>query len=414
MPIVTVPGAANTSVTLSFDRDANALLALHVAGVIAAGLGDNSIFAWDNQSGTPPPLAPGVTGELVTTQPGSTVVPSGYDYVVDSSNSQVIFGNGDANEQVLAGDGNLKFFASAGSGAVIAGGGNDLVSIASSDLGDWLIATGNGADSILALGGGFNTINVGTGADQIQLGAGSAFVTMNGPDTVLASSGSETIDASGSSGGDLIFGNSSKLFFLAGGSATVIGGTGSDTVTGGTGSDLFEGGLAGNNVLRAGSGSASLFGGGNGDQLYANGSGNQFLHAAGGNETLAGTFASGNDVFYGGPGSDQIFGGQGSDTFVAGSGAATVTASPLAMNLFDFMKTLGGGSELVVGLFDPSQVTIALTGYAASEVNYALSHQTTANGAVTITLSDSTTVTFENISGLTKANFLTGGGTASG
>ena len=68
------------------------------------------------------------------------------------------------------------------------------------------------------------------------------------------------------------------------------------------------------------------------------------------------------DTFYGGSGSDQIFGGSGNNTFVAGTGAATVTASPDAKNLFDFMKTLGGGSELVTGFTDASQVHIELSG----------------------------------------------------
>ncbi len=195
---------------------------------------------------------------------------------------------------------------------------------------------------------------------------------------------------------------------MAGGAATVFGGTGSDTVYGGTGNDLFEGGTKGNNLLNAGIGRATLFGGGGGDQLYAAGKKPQELHAGSGNETLTGVFASGKDSFYGGSGSDQIFGGQKKNTFVAGTGTASVTASPGAKNLFEFMKTVGGGTELVQGLTQASQVHIKLAGYGPNEVKYALEHQTTTNGSVTITLTDNTKVTFLNIASLSDRNFSEG------
>lgn len=406
MPTVTVPGANHSTVSLTYDSDANALLALHVASVIQAGIAAGTISAADNKSGPPPALSPGVTGELVLSKSGTTLMPKGYDYVVDPSTSAVVYGNGDANEQVLVGSGKLSFYATGGSGAVIAGGGADMISIAPTDAGGWLIATGNGDDTIRALGGGGDTISVGKGKDLIQLGSGGTYLTTMGSDTVLAGSGSETIDASGSRGHQVILGNASSLFFIAGGAATVIGQSGSDTVYGGSGKDLLEGGTGGNNLLQAGDGRATLVGGGNGDQLYAAGDKAQALHAASGNETLSGAFASGRDTFYGGSGSDQITGGFGKNTFVAGAGAATVTAIPGSTNLFEFMKAVGGGSELVMGLTDASQVHIDLVGYPSDEVRYALAHQTTKDGSVTITLTDHTTVTFQNIASLSAGNFV--------
>jgi hypothetical protein len=274
---------------------------------------------------------------------------------------------------------------------------------APSDNGSWLIALGNGNDSIRAFGGGNDTISTGHGHSMLQLGSGSDFITTTGSDTIAAGTGSETINAIGAN--DVVYGDASKLLFLAGGAASIFGGAGSDTVWGSTGKELFEGGSAGNNLLQAGNGPATLFGGGNGDQLYAGGDMAQQLHAAGGNETLSGVFASGNDTFYGGSGSDQIFGSNGDSTFVAGTGAATVTASPASQNLFEFMKTIGGGSELVTGLTDPSQVQIDLVGYGKNEISFALAHQTTTNGSVTITLTDNTSVTFQNIASLSASNF---------
>lgn len=412
MTIVTVPGAHHSTVSLSYDVDANALLARYIAGVIKTGLAGGTIEAFDNGSGLPPALPTGKTGELVQSQSGATVLPSGYDFVVDSAKSAQIFGNGDANEAVLVGSGDLQFFAVGGSGSILGGGGKDMIVTAPTDNGSWLIALGNGNDSIRAVGGGNDTISTGTGHSLLQLGSGSDFITSTGSDTITAGNGSETIDAIG--GNDVVYGNASKLFFVAGGAATVFGGAGSDTVFGSSGTDLFEGGSAGNNFLQAGSGPATLFGGGNGDQLYAGGDKRQQLHAAGGNETLSGALASGNDTFYGGSGSDQIFGSNGNSTFVAGTGAATVTASPGSMNLFEFMKSMGGGSELVTGLTDPSQVHIDLSGYGQDEVKYALAHQTTSNGSVTITLTDHTTVTFQNIASLSSSNFIDGNSSGDG
>jgi Ca2+-binding RTX toxin-like protein len=408
MANVTVEGANHSTVKLVFDSDANAALARLVAGAIQTGLADGSIQAADTKNGPAPPLPPGVTGELVVSTSGPVFVPRGYDFIVDSATSADIFGNGDPNQQVLVGRGNLSFFTAGGSGSVIGGGGNDAIFVAPSDPGNWLIALGDGNDSVRALGSGNDSISLGSGHDIIQLGAGSSFITSTGPDTVLASTGSETVDASGRRATDVIFGNASSLFFVAGGAATVFGGSGSDTIFGGTGRELFEGGSAGNNFLQAGDGTATLFGGGDGDQLFAGGNQAQALHAAGGNETLFGGFASGQDSFYGGSGSDQVFGGGGNNTFIAGTGSATVTANPFATNLFEFTKASGGGTEMVTGLFDSSQVHVDLSGYSSNEVTFALNHQTTTNGSVTITLTDQTQVTFQNVAGLSRDNFAAG------
>jgi Ca2+-binding RTX toxin-like protein len=405
MPIVTVPGANHSTISLLYDRGANADLARLVSAEISAGLAGGTIFAADNKSGTPPSLSSPVIGELVVSKSGTTLLSPRYDFVVDSAKTAVVFGNGAANEQVLAGNGDLTFFATGGSGSVITGGGDNMVVIPSSDPGNWLIALGNGDDSVRALGGGNDTISLGSGRGVVQLGSGNTFLTTSGPDTIQAGGGSETIDASGHGAKELIFGGSSSLFFVAGGAATVYGGTGSDTVFGGSGKELLEGGSAGGNFLQAGDGQATLFGGGDGDQLFAAGHEAQALHAAGGNETLSGAFASGRDSFYGGSGHDLIFGGSGQNSFTAGTGSATVTASPGAMNLFEFMKTLGGGTELVMGLTDVSQVHIDLDGYNSNEVKFALAHQVVTGDGVTVTLSDHTTVTFENIGSLSSKNF---------
>jgi Ca2+-binding RTX toxin-like protein len=403
---VTVPGTNGSTISLSYDSKTNAALAQRIADAIRNGVDNNTIVPADNQFGPPPPVPTGKTGQFIQSLPAVTTLPQGYTDVVNTAKTGVIFGSGDANEGVLSGaQDNLTFFATGGSGTVAAGGGNNMISIPQTDAGGWLIATGNGNDTIRALGAGNDTISPGGGNNVVQVGAGSYQITSAGADTIFAATGSETITALATKAADVVYGNASNvdLVFVGGGGATLFGGTGSDTVLGGTGSDLLFGGSAGNNFLQAGSGPATLFGGGNDDQLFAGGSAPQELHAGAGNETLFGGFASGNNTFYGGSGSDQIFGGGGNNTYVGGTGAATITAG--AGNLFEFIAGQAGGSDLVEGLSSASQVLITLNGYGSTEEANALAGQTTNGSSVTVTLSDNTKITFDNITHLTGSNF---------
>ncbi len=394
MPTVTVAGANGQTVTLSFDTDANAILASKLAAAISAGVQAGTIVPASDTEGPPPPLNPGQTGEWVQTNTGFTALSPGYKAVVDNAPNAVIFGSGDADESVLSGAGNLTFVAAAGSGTVVAGGGNNSIILLPTDKGNWSINTGNGDDNILAMGSN-DTINAGGGHNAIMLSNGSDVVTSTGDDTVLAGSGLETITAlPGSS--DVVYGDSSQLFFVGtlGGPATIYGGSGSDTFFGGTGPNLVYGGTSGNNFLFAGTGAATLFGGGNGDELFAQGSAGQALHAGAGNETLFGGFASGADTFYGSAGRTEMVGGSGNDTFVFTNGQA-------------------GGNDLIQG-FTSGPDKIDLQGYGSKEVSKALDSQVQHDGSVTITLSDHTRITFAGISSLSASDFITSGGGTSG
>lgn len=389
MPVVTVQSAHATTVSLSYDSGANALLATYVRNAISTGIAGTSIVPFAGNTGPTPPLATGKTGEWVQTTPGAIVLGPGWDYIVapDTAAAANITGPSDPNVAMIAGGGNLIFNAAEGSGSVIAGGGNNSVTIPLANTGGWFVGMGNGSDTVRALGSGNDTIRVGTGADSIQLGAGSTAVTTGGAATVTASSGSETITAYGS---DVVYGFGSNLSFIGTGGATVVGGTGSDTVTGGTGPDSLQGGSAGDNVLTAGIGAATLFGGGNGDQLFANGPGAQILFAASGNETLTGSPVSG-----------------GNDTFAGGTGNATIVANPSDTNLFEFSNATPGGTDIVQGLSLTSQVSIHLAGYDFSVESTALSGQTHPGGSsTTIGLGDGTTITFQNVATLTTGNFV--------
>jgi Ca2+-binding RTX toxin-like protein len=411
MATVTVAGAHGQTVTLSFDTNANAVLAQKLADAITSGVQAGSILPAVDTDGPPPPVPAGKTGEFVITENGAVILPQRYDAVVNTANDAIVFGSGDAGESVLSSIGNLTFFATGGSGTVAAGGGDNRIVIPGSDKGAWSVNTGKGDDSVLAAGGGNDTINAGGGHNAITLGSGDDIVQSTGDDTVNAGSGSETITAIGKHH-DLIYGNASQLFFVTtDGSATVFGGSGSDTFFGGKGKDVVYGGSVGNNLLFAGTGKATLFGGGDGDQLYAAGSRDQALHAGAGNETLFGGFASGADTFYGGTGAAQITGGLGNDTFVAGTGSATIT-SGLGSNQFVFTNGQAGGTELIQG-FTSGRDLVDLQDYGKNEVAKALKSQTVVGGSDTITLSDNTTITFAGVQNLTASDFITSGGNGS-
>jgi Ca2+-binding RTX toxin-like protein len=392
MATVTVAGAHGQVVTLTFDTTANAILAQKLAAAITAGVQAHTILPAVDTDGPPPPLPPGATGEFVQTKDGLTILPSGYKAVVDTAHEAVIFGSGDNGESVLSSIGDLTFIATGGSGTVAAGGGDNRIIVPPDDAGAWSINTGNGDDSVLALGGGNDTINAGGGHNIIILGSGKDLVQSTGDDTVFAGSGQETISAFGMTS-DVVYGNASDLFLVAtDGSATVFGGSGSDTFFGGKGSDLVYGGTGGNNLLFAGTGAATLFGGGNGDTLFGAGSHPQELHAGGGNETLVG--GSGADTFYGGSGADRMIAGLGSNLFVFTDGQAS-------------------GSDTIQG-FTHNRDQIDLQGYGKTAVADALKSQVVAGGSDTITLTDNTRITFGGITSLTASDFIISNGNGNG
>ena len=195
MPVVTVAGASGQTVSLSFSSSENYLLATKIAGAISAGVKNSQLIPASSKNGAPPNLAPGVDGEWVQQTSGVTFLPHGYKAVVNDSKGSIIFGSGDLGESVLSGAGGMTFIATGGSGTVVAAGGSNTVLVPPNDSGSWLISTGAGNDSIIALGTGNDTIQAGSGNNLILLGGGKDMVTLTGSDTVYGGSGADTIDA---------------------------------------------------------------------------------------------------------------------------------------------------------------------------------------------------------------------------
>jgi Ca2+-binding RTX toxin-like protein len=385
MPSVTVLGAGGSIVTVPFTTGQNLAIAKQVAANLTASiLAGNTIASQD----ITPPLPPGKSGEFVKTTIGLSVLPAGYSNVVNVSPDAIIFGSGDTGQQILSGTGNLTFLSSAGSGTLVGGGGNNSIFITVTDTGSWDINTDVGHNQIIDFGTGPSSISAGMGNNLVELGGGQYTVNSTGNDTVVATTGAETVGASGLVS-DVVVGNASDLLFINGqGASTVLGDTGSDTVFASDGGGLYKGGTAGNNLLIGGFGTATLQAGGNNDSLSAAGSNPQALIAASGNETLNGAGASGADTFYAGTGNATITLGLGNDTVVFTNGSA-------------------GGTDIVNG-FSSGPDKIQLDGYPSNEVSNALAGQTiNGAGAVSVSFSDGTKVTFNSLGHLLNSSDFT-------
>lgn len=403
---VTVLGSNNAAVVLNFDSESNLTIAQQLANRINASItgGSRYVTAFDN---LPPPQVPsGYEGGYYQTTSGSGGMPTGYSVdLVQPAGNAFVTSSGLPNEIIMSdAEVNLQFSTgNKGSGTVVGGGGISVFTIDAQNAGNWLLFSGAGDDLISAYGKGNDTINAGDGNNTLLLGSGNDSVISSGNDVIVGpltgAGGTETIDALNAHS-TVVRTNKADLYFLGGaGGATIFGGSGSDTYYGGaqSGSQLIRGGSAGKNYLLAGGGPATLFGGGNGDQLLAKGALTQTLVAGAGNETLSALASTGNDSLVAGSGKTLLLGNAGADTFVGGSGQATIQVGSSA-NTFEFIRGESGGKNLVQYVPDTSDIRIHLEGYAASETAKALASQTVKQGSLTISLSDGTTVTFEDIS----------------
>ncbi len=426
---VTVGGSTDNPVVVGFDSTSNFALAQQLAAFLNTEIADGKLVTVPDQGGTFPVLPWGVSGAYVQTTTTLAVLPTGYTTdIINKPGSAVVFGSGDPNQVILSGSStDLTFTAASGSGTVVAGGGttrlmisdpagqtaasasDDAAKPSAANPATWTLFTGSGNDFISVQGDVNATIGAGGGQNTILLGNGRDLIVSAGSDTILGGSGAVTIDATAAKG-DLVQAGASDLYFVGGaGGATILGGTGSDTYFGATathvGKQLIEGGSGGNNFLFAGNGAATLIGGGDGDRLFAFGNSAQWLKAGVGNETLSAAASSGADTLTAGSGKTLMVGSIGADTFMGGAGQATVQAG-FGADVYAFMKGHAGGSELVTGIFDPSGIKIALVGYGAGEADHALANATVKHGSITIGLTDGTKVTFQDVTSLSKSNFV--------
>ncbi|MBD2088572.1 hypothetical protein H6F67_01645 [Microcoleus sp. FACHB-1515] len=293
--------------------------------------------------------------------------------LIADSNSPPVSLGGDAAEQL---------FDTEGSGAIAAGGGNDilmglegfdaLVGGAGNDLvfggsGFDVLVGGEGSDELYGEGEG-DTLNGDVGSDRLYGGSGDDALYGGteddildggtGNDTLNGEAGSDTL--SGDSGNDRYVVDSlddrivelanegqdkvsSSVSYTLGANLEDLNLSGENAIVGvgneldNTITDEYESSSYSsfnvpsvNNVIDAKGGNDRVFlrdgndfiNGGDGDDTLNGGSGDDTLEGGNGNDSLNGGsgFNSGNDTLNGGSGNDQLQGGEGNDTLNGGSG----------------------------------------------------------------------------------------------
>lgn len=198
------------------------------------------------------------------------------------------------------------------------------------------------------------------------------------------------------------------------GTSTLVGGTGgTEQVTIGAGGIAFGAGTNNHSTITSGIGQATIFGGsGSVVNFVGNQLGGAIFVAGSGNETLNAAGSSTNNTFNSNSiasASQTFIGGTGNDTMIAGAGAATLTGGAGA-DAFAFFNQATQGKADVITDFDATKDSVYIIGYDSTKSASFLQNNATGPAiagtglGVTLTLSDSTTITFSNLSSASQLN----------
>ncbi|NPD65224.1 calcium-binding protein [Lichenicola cladoniae] len=447
--VVTVLGASGHIIPVTVNGSQAYSLAKAYQSAVAGASGSGNFFAAEGNGAGVPTAGGSSVNQYVATVGGTYTYPAGYNHFVTETTSHVLIDASAATAgttlNTLVGIGGATFISGNESGTFIAGGGNNL--FLGSGAGTYTIATSDGNDSIFA-GTGSTSIYGGTGNNLISLGSGADTVVSDGTDRILASTGSATISLTGTN--STIYGGSGNLVVddkagtgtsLAGGSgnALIVGGTnsfyslngtstvfagtsdtinaaGDTTVYGAGGTSLTQTGSAsltfiggvGNATVNSGAGAATVFGANGSNITYTGhgmviaGSGNETLNGSGSTQGFIG-FISNQSTAAG----DSISGGSGDDTLVAGIGNQTLSGGA-GMNQFIIAAngTAGNASITISDFGSSAGNMVQLYGYGANEVAKTLSTAVVSGSNTTVTLSDKSTITFNNVTNLKSGSFI--------
>lgn len=392
MATVTVSGASGT-VAIPFKSTVNASFAQQLANQISTAIKNGTLTGTPyNPSGAP--VAGGPLNELVIggSVPGASgaasyTLPNSYAAIVSNSTNPVTVTAGAspvAPLSVLGGEGGTTFFASSTIGGSLSfGGGKNVVAGSatftgaqdSSDgglNGQWTISSG-------AASGSSANIVLATGKDTVIFGGGDT-VQAGGASVLAFDSNTDAVDPT------FFIGSApSTVFGLASPNLDILG-------QGASGGGVYVLGTGGNGVIAAGAGNTTLVGGGNGDVLFANttAGAQAVFYAGAGGETLQGSYSGGNSTLYGGSGPDVIAGGSGNDVIEVGSGNDSLFTGLGQDSVWFYAPTAKAVKDVIYD-FHPDQGTLIFQGYTGYTVT------STGSAPLTITLSDSSQITFNNL-----------------
>lgn len=322
---------------------------------------------------------------------------AGNDWVDGGAGDDQLFGD-EGNDTLLGGDGN---------DTLVGGIGNDIL-VGDLGVNTYVVAPGDGDDSIVAPGTALPTGVTLGGILKLEGGLTPADIHLvrNGDHlTVSYEGGSVAIQnfflqfdpGPGGSGSYFNFSPVTSILFSDGtlwlladvknaliqptnGNDVITGFDSSETIHGGDGNDSLNGmggndtlyGDAGDDQLDGGTGNDHVLGGAGNDTLHG-GLGADHLEGGDGNDSLYGD--DGNDVLEGGAGNDRLEGGAGSDVYVfaRGDGHDTVSNNDSTAGRFDSLKFADGinpadvtavrmGDDLFLRLVD-SDDTVTVQNY---------------------------------------------------
>jgi hypothetical protein len=302
--------------------------------------------------------------------------------------------------------------------------GNNTYVGTTADLGNDTVVAGTGFDTIKT-GAGATTVNSGTGDatiylndtgasafnDHVWLDDGSSTVYANGTgDAVVATKEGQTIYGGTTATASLSVvllpnsdgtANGNDLVSAGAGTATVFDSSSNNTVLAGSGSLYFVAAANTTASVVSGTGNVYAFGGDGGSTTLSGAAGTAYYVASTGNETLNGAGFNGALYAYGGDTSsnDSFTGGNGRDVFTAGSGNETFTGGT-GGDIYQFVSSESAGTSITITDFGAgSNNTVILNGFTAQDLATLTSGGTEAGGNYTVTIGNSLTITFDNISG---------------
>jgi len=276
-------------------------------------------------------------------------------------------------------------------------------------LGSLSIVDNGTNDTIAPFGASSSTVSLGGSHNLLFAGSHNLTATVGGAgDTIAGTSGAMTITATSAA---VVFENSGALNFIGGaGSSSIVGANGTPTaMTVGAGGVTFWSGTNAVTSVFGGAGATTLLGA-SGSQVYfsdptSTDGGLQFS-AGYGNETLNASGSTTNDFYGAGAnsvgagstvfGNDSIVGGSGDDTFTAGGGSDTFT-SGAGDNQFVFFASQTDGQHDYITNWTSNDSLFLLNYSNADSANTLMANSTSDGGSLTITLSDSTQITFTNV-----------------
>jgi hypothetical protein len=362
--------------------DTGAVFANDPAGNVGTVSGNNDTVVLTASAGVNTVTATGSMDDL-SVAGGSNVL------YLDSPGSAQFAGG---SSTVITNAGQESMYGGSGDATVFANQGTDLYVGGSDSTASLVFAAANGESTII---GGAEADTVYAVAGQKYIGGSGSlwFAGVGGSSTVVGGSGAETLYGAGTS---------NNLFYAGSGPVDYVGyeGTGTTTVVGSSSNESLYG-VASNNVFEGGAGSVTawLYGG---SDTFVGGSAAPYIYAVAANPagassqniSLIGTAAgvSVNDWNVQ-EGTINAAAAGGKDTFFVNAlaGSTTVVGSNAGADTLWLVNPASSARTVDVSNWEKSD-SISLFGYTAGDqtaLNTAIS-----TGAVSVTLSDSTTINF--------------------